>query len=153
MSQVDWSAVDWSKSNYDLSAELGVAYSTVTYNRRKAGMAAPVNVRRIQPEHIRLRNEFIKRQRELGFSATDIHQMLLNKGYDITLRWVQALTKRLGVNRLPRLQTDRWRVSWDDVDWSKTDTEIAEEVGVHLSSVGRMRRKFDELGLSGREEV
>lgn len=152
MSKVDWSTVDWSKSNRDLSAELGVAYSTVTYNRRKAGVAAPVNVRRIQPKHIRLRNEFIKRQRELGFPATDIHQMLLAKGYDITLRWVQALIKQLGVSHLPRLQTDKWRTSWADVDWSKTDTQIAEEVGVHLSSVGRMRRKFDELGLTGEEE-
>lgn len=55
---------------------------------------------------------------------------------------VRSLRRRNGIVSLMAAKYKRRNIDWQNVDWSKTNTELAKELGLHVKNVGAYRRRF-----------
>lgn len=115
----DWSQVDWSLGNRELSQQLGLTRGYIFYMRKQH---APESIRRPLASYDsmiwRLSDEEIARR----------------TGTQLT--YVRALRRRqMGVRRPPP-------IDWKRIDWSRSTGELAIDLHVNSCTVSRARRRF-----------
>lgn len=133
---VDWGRVDWSRQDADLARELGVSRQRVGQKRRELGYR-----RALSPHDRRvgrvLADPTVRSvggwARVLGVSRRTAGRALADAG-----RAEEAA--RAGRRRL-------WKIDWDAVDWSKTDSQLAKELPVALSAIQGHRKRRERDGL------
>lgn len=118
----NWSNVDWSLSNDEVAASLGVAKSCVYYHRRQVlqgGKSEPINWYAVD------------------WSQTN-RQIANETG--VSMQTVRAYRRAVCPGaEAPREY--RKRDAWDTADWSLHDAELARQLGVSRQRVQQVRKQ------------
>ena len=115
--KIDWNKVDWSKTNREIANELGVAKPTVTVRRHKY---APDTVVPPAP----LTNVAWASIDWYGLGTKAIADM-----YGVNTGLVSRYRKSYAPTTV---QPQRKRYNWANVDWNKSNVEIATELGMNF---------------------
>lgn len=138
----DWAAIDWTQSNAAIARQLGTDHSTVRDARKRRASAPPERQQASPPDAMglppRLRQVYDLFQE--GKGANEIAQELGVSPKNVSTA-IAALRKRgaLPPNAtLARVQS----IDWEQVDWSKNDAQLAEDLDVSRPTVLRRRREY-----------
>jgi len=160
---IDWSSVDWTKSNKQITQELSVKYSTVA-------AARPKEFRRLKRNFDNFDWFSVDWSKPLSVIASELNVSISLVRYHMPLvlqpkhhiktriqwnrvKWngsASVIAKRLGVSRYAVWKNRRRlgivvqprSVDWNNVDWNKRDAEISLELGVTRSRVGQKRQQL-----------
>jgi hypothetical protein len=150
---IDWSVVDWNKRTGQLAYELGVVPSTVSQARSRY---APETLRPAPPNKFNWNNVDWKK------SNDEIAKDLIEEMISVNEIYPEEITKeyRFHVAQLVSLRRSRYAaetkfypVDWQNIDWTKSNREIAIENNLTFGHVWHMRKKYAPSSMpSYREE-
>lgn len=138
----DWNSVDWSKSTSELSDELGVAISTVSNFRSKY---APHTLK-YTPSR-----KFDWNSIDWNKSNRDIAYDLISKLIDedkidengLTQSYLLGLEKSISARRARYApETKTKHTNWADMEWNKSNNQLAQENGLTREHIFDMRKKY-----------
>jgi len=142
VSKIDWSKVDWRKPTTDISKELQVSDSLVSTQRRRL---APETLKVVKQQvHNWAQVDWSKSNQEIVrdlvddmIEKFDIDKQLFTNKYLYSLK---SYVKHRRMSDAP-WSIDR-HLDWEDIDWGKTDLEIAMDTDTDRPHVWDMRRKY-----------
>lgn len=128
-----WDGVDWSRTNKEIAAELGVSRQRVDQIRRKRGMPPSSGVHNpaLMRSIVELAETLTPRliARRLGVSRNTVYYHLQRAG-----------VKAVDARKAPRRAA--WKYDWDSVDWeNETDAEIGRRFGCAGATVTQFRKR------------
>ena len=128
-----WDAVDWSRTNKEIAAELGVSRQRVDQIRRKRG----------RPRSSGVHNPAL--MRSIGELADTLTPRLIARRLGVRVGTVYRYLQRAGVKAVDARKAPRraaWKYDWDSVDWEReTNTEIAARFGCSVAVVTKFRKR------------
>jgi hypothetical protein len=130
MTKCDWSKVDWSKNDTRIAKELPVSRERVRQMRAKLGQLPSAEKNKVTVESP------VEKIAKVYSPQLSIDEMAAATG--ICYGSAMKALKKLGLKAKSR----REKYDWQAVDWSKLNTEIAEELGAHIIHVTRYRKLY-----------
>lgn len=127
---IDWSEVDWTKRNCEIAHQLSISESYVSTTRKKIGMPKVTKLRTIDVSGFdwRINDSELCRMHKLSAWQCRSLRILHHAPSPELVRKPQFLP-------VPGVET----VDWTTVDWNKTDTQLAREVGKSKERVRQVR--------------
>lgn len=132
----DWHSLDWTKRDSELAIEVRISREWIRKIRQRYGF----------PKH---RDVFLKK---LALLAKDHTLPEISEKMGISTQTARRWLRELGVSAKPtppsalagEPKRDQWKYDWDAVDWSKSNGEIARELGIKSSQVYVFRKRHNK---------
>lgn len=141
---LNWQAVDWQKTNKELAKDLSYTARHIANKRKELGIANPPYKGFKDWESLdwSLPNTVLAEQ--IGYSTAYITEKRKELGKPPRRKPSSPETTKQTTKRINAFNRGIAEV-WDDVDWTKPDREISEQINRTISSVGKKRK---ELGIA-----